>query len=60
MKLNDVVKEIREIISQKQIELGLTFEEENHIYTMNGKTDYPSVSKVLKKFYTEFETEKIS
>jgi hypothetical protein len=27
---------------------------------MNGKTDYPSVSKVLKKFYTEFETEKIS
>ena len=60
MKLNDVVKEIREIISQKQTELGLTFEEENHIYTMNGKTDYPSVSKVLKKFYTEFETEKIS
>jgi hypothetical protein len=57
MKLNDVVKEIREIISQKQTELGLTFEEENHIYTMNGKTDYPSVSKVLKKFYTEFPTE---
>jgi hypothetical protein len=24
---------------------------------MNGKTDYPSVSKVLKKFYTEFPTE---
>jgi len=60
MELKDIVKEIREIISQKQNELGLTFEEENHIYTMNGKTDYPSVSKVLKKFYTEFETEKIS
>lgn len=57
MKLNDVAKEIRDIISQKQKELGLTFEEENHIYTMNGKTDYPSVSKVLKKFYTEFPTE---
>ena len=57
MKLNDVVNEIREIISQKQTELGLSFEEENHIYTMNGKTDYPSVSKVLKKFYTEFPTE---
>jgi hypothetical protein len=24
---------------------------------MNGKKDYPSVSKVLKKFYTEFPTE---
>ena len=57
MRLNDVAKEIRDIISQKQKELGLTFEEENHIYTMNGKTDYPSVSKVLKKFYTEFPTE---
>ena len=60
MKLNDVAKEIREIISQKQNELGLTFEEENHKYTMNGRTDYPSVSKVLKKFYTEFATEEVS
>jgi hypothetical protein len=57
MKLNDVAKEIREIISKKQEEFGLSFEEENHIYTMNGKTDYPSVSKVLEKFYTEFPTE---
>lgn len=60
MRLNDVAKEIRDIISQKQNELGLTFEEENHVYTMNGRTDYPSVSKVLKKFYTEFPTEKIA
>ena len=60
MKLNDVAKEIREIISQKQNELGLTFEEENHKYTMNGRTDYPSVSKVLKKFYTEFATEEVA
>ena len=57
MRLDDVAKEIREIISQKQAELGLTFEEANHKYTMNGRTDYPSVSKVLKKFYTEFPTE---
>ena len=54
MKLNDVAKEIREIISKRQEEFGLSFEEENHIYTMNGRTNYPSVSKVLKKFYTEF------
>ena len=57
MKLNKVAEEIRELISQRQQELGLTFEEENHIYTMNQKKDYPSVSKVLKKFYTEFPTE---
>jgi hypothetical protein len=57
MKLNKVAKEIRELVSQRQKELGLTFEEEEHIYTMNRKTDYPSVSKVLKKFYTEFPTE---
>ena len=60
MELKEIVKEIREIISQKQNELGLTFEEENHIYTMNGRTDYPSVSKVLKKFYTEFATEEVA
>lgn len=57
MKLNKVAEEIRELIAQRQNELGLTFEEEDHIYTMNGKTDYPSVSKVLKKFYTEFPVE---
>jgi hypothetical protein len=60
MNLNNITKEIREIISKKQEELGLTFEEENHIYTMNGRTDYPSVSKVLKKFYSEFDTESIA
>jgi len=58
MKLNDAVKEIRDVISKRQEELGLTFVEEDHIYTMNGKTDYPSVSKVLSKFYKKFPTEK--
>jgi hypothetical protein len=57
MKLNKIAEELRELIAQRQTELKLSFEEENHIYTMNGKTDYPSVSKVLKKFYTEFPTE---
>jgi hypothetical protein len=57
MKLNDVVKEIRDVISKRQEELGLTFVEEDHIYTMNGKTDYPSVSKVLTKFHKKFPTE---
>ena len=57
MKLNDVAKEIREIISLRQQELGLVFQEEKHIYTMNGRSDWPSVSKVLKKFYKAFPTE---
>ena len=57
MKLNEVAQEIREIISKRQQELGLTFEEERHLYTMNGTTKWPSVSKVLKHFYKAFPTE---
>jgi len=57
MKLSEIAKEIREVISERQKQLGLVFEEERHIYTMNGKTDWPSVSKVLKKFYKPFPTE---
>ena len=57
MKLNEVAQELREIILKRQQELGLTFEEERHIYTMNGKSDWPSVSKVLKSFYKAFPTE---
>lgn len=57
MKLNDAAKEIREILSQKQKELGLVFEEERHLYTMDGRNDWPSVSKVIKKFYKEFPTQ---
>lgn len=55
--LTDVANEIREVISSRQKQLGLTFEEDRHIYTMNGRKDYPSVSKVLKKFYKAFPTE---
>jgi len=57
MRLNEVAKEIRDLIQVRQESLGLVFEENKHIYTMNGRKDYPSVSKVLKKFYKEFPTE---
>jgi hypothetical protein len=65
MDLKEIAKEIREIISQKQKELNLTFEEDSHKYTMidvDGKLrdDFPSVSKVLKSFYEEFDSERIS
>lgn len=57
MKLNDVAQEIRDIIRDRQETLGLTFEEERHLYTMMGRSDWPSVSKVLKLFYKQFPTE---
>jgi hypothetical protein len=57
MDLKNIAKEIRGVISQRQEELSLTFEEERHLYTMNGRSDWPSVSKVLKSFYKEFPTE---
>jgi hypothetical protein len=60
--LKEVAKEIREIIFEKQKELELTFEEEEHKYTMKDldgtvRSDFPSVSKVMKLFYDEFPTE---
>jgi hypothetical protein len=62
MDLYKIRDEINNIISQKQKELQLTFEEENHEYTMVNldgqlKNDWPSVSKVMKFFYDEFPTE---
>lgn len=57
MNLHKIAIEIRESIYNRQKELGLSFEEEGHLYTMNGRSDWPSVSKVLKKFYREFPTE---
>jgi hypothetical protein len=58
--LKSVVSEIREIVSERQKSLGLVFEEDNHIYTMGGRQDYPSVSKVLKSFYREFPLEEVA
>ena len=65
MDLKKISEEIREIISEKQKEFQLTFEEDAHKYTMldiNGKlrNDFPSVSKLMKYFYTEFDSEGIS
>jgi hypothetical protein len=62
MNLKKVAKEIREILDKKRLELQLTFEEDSHKYTMidlegNLKSDFPSVSKVMKLFYDEFPKE---
>lgn len=57
MNLSEIAKDIRNSIQLKQADLGLKFEEENHTYTMMGTTKWPSVSKVIKKFYKAFPTE---
>jgi hypothetical protein len=64
-ELKKVREEILEIIKKRQEELELTFEEETHTYTMkdsegNLRSDWPSVSKVLKHFYTEFPADEIA
>lgn len=63
MDLQEVAKEIREILDKKRRDLQLTFEEDEHKYTMidmdgNLRTDFPSVSKVIKLFYDEFPSDK--
>jgi hypothetical protein len=60
--LREIAIEIRDILDEKRKELSLSFIEEDHVYFMKDKhgnlrNDYPSVSKVLKNFYTEFPTE---
>ena len=65
MNLKEIASEIREIVANKQKELQLTFEEDSHTYTMidlSGKlrSDWPSVSKVMKLFYDEFDSDGIA
>ena len=62
MDLQKAAVEIREILEEKRKELELTFIEDTHTYFMKDvdgivKTNFPSVSKVLKKFYPEFPTD---
>lgn len=65
MNLHQVSEDIKEIVRSRQEELGLTFEEERHLYTMKDldgriRSNWPSVSKVLKNFYPEFPAEDIA
>lgn len=60
--LKHIAQEIRDLLTEKRDQLGLSFVEEDHVYFMKGedgivKNNFPSVSKVLKKFYREFPTE---
>ena len=60
--LKQVAKEINEILDNRRRELQLTFEEDTHTYTMldnDGvlRSDWKSVSTIVKKFYEPFDAE---
>ena len=64
-ELTKIGLEIREIISEKQKELELSFVEDTHTYYIKTKdgsvtSKYPSVSTVIKQFYTDFPAHEIS
>src|ERR1035441_7543532 len=61
MNLKEVSQEIRELIDKRQKELRLSFVEKKHIYYMVDKTgkiksNFPSVSKIVKNFHEEFDS----
>ena len=65
MNLKETAKEIRQILEQRRQELNLTFVEDTHTYTMNDlngnpKNEWYSVSKVIKKFYEQFDSDGIA
>ena len=60
--LKQIALEIREVIAKKQEEMSLSFVEDTHTYFIKGldgniTTKLPSVSTVLKSFYTPFNAE---
>ena len=64
-ELNEVAKEIRNLLEERRKELELTFVEDTHTYYMKDvdgvvRDTFPSVSSVIKYFYDEFDSEGIS
>ncbi len=60
MNLKLIADEINLIIKARQEALNLTFTEDDHKYFMNdingvNRNDFPSVSKILSKFYNKFD-----
>lgn len=63
MDLEKIALEIRDALEKRRKEIELTFVEDDHIYFMKDldgvvKTSFPSVSTVLKNFYTPFNADK--
>ena len=65
MDLKEISKGVNEVIENKRKELDLTFIEDRHVYYMRDvdgkiKSTFPSVSKIIKKYYPPFDQEKIA
>jgi len=65
MDLKIEAEKIRKILNRRRKEIDLSFIEEDHIYYMRDehgmiRSNYPSVSKIIKKFYEEFQSDEIS
>lgn len=62
MDLKQISEEIKYLLEEKRKELELTFIEDKHIYYMKDldgkvKKNFPSVSKLIKKFTKPFDAE---
>jgi hypothetical protein len=60
--LEKIAQEMRDALEVKRQEMELTFIEEDHIYYMKDvdgviRSNFPSVSKVIKNFYIPFDAE---
>ena len=65
MNLKEEAEKIRKVLNKRRKNIDLSFIEEDHLYFMrdeNGmiRSNYPSVSKIIKKFYEEFDADGIS
>ena len=61
MDLTKSSEEIKQLLEKRRNELELTFIEDKHIYYMRDlkgkiRNDFPSVSKVIKKFHKPFDS----
>lgn len=62
MDLLNISHEIKDLLEKRRKELDITFVEEKHVYYMRDtegvlRKTFPSVSKLLKKFYKPFDSE---
>ncbi len=65
MDLKLEAEKIRKVLNRRRKNIDLSFIEEDHIYYMRDehgmiRSNYPSVSKIIKKFYEEFQADAIS
>jgi hypothetical protein len=65
MNLKETATEINEILKEKRRNLHLNFVEKKHVYYMMDlggqmRSGFPSVSKLIKKFYKPFDAQGIS